>query len=145
MPFDRRILAKTSGRLSLLGPFGIPMLLLTTKGHKSGAVRVSPLGYFREGDNIYVAGTNFGQDHHPAWTVNLLAEPLCEVAVCGRRVRALATLVASEPERTYALAGFNDAVGVAASYRLRTSREPRVFRLTAVHQTRSKIGSDSVN
>ncbi|MFJ9371291.1 nitroreductase/quinone reductase family protein [Nocardia sp. NPDC101769] len=46
-----------------------------TIGCKSGQRRTSPLVYLRDGDRLVVLGSNFGQDHRPAWTSKLLALP----------------------------------------------------------------------
>ena len=72
---DRWLLTKSDGRFTVLGPIAAPVVLLTTTGRKSGKPRTSPLLYYREADKIYVVGSNFGQQHHPAWTSNLLADP----------------------------------------------------------------------
>jgi hypothetical protein len=43
MPLDRKVLIRSNGRRTVLGPVGAPMLLLETTGRKSGLPRVSPL------------------------------------------------------------------------------------------------------
>jgi len=74
-------------RTNLIGRlYGLPALLLTTVGAKSGARRTSPLLYVREGAAFAVVGTNFGQSHHPAWTANLLANPNAEIEVWSQHV-----------------------------------------------------------
>src|SRR3712207_2304310 len=66
-PLDRRLLLRSRGRFTVLGPIGAPTLLLTTTGAKSGRPRTSPLLYWRDGGCLHVVGSNFGQAHHPAW------------------------------------------------------------------------------
>lgn len=105
-------------------------MLLTTIGAKSGQYRVSPLLYLREDPDLYVVGSNFGQPHHPAWTANLLANPAAWVNIDGTGIAATATLVeGSEKERLYR--EFEKVARNYAIYRSKTSRDIRMFRLSA--------------
>lgn len=129
-PLDRRILHSSGGRYTMLGPISAPTMLLTTTGRRSGQPRTSPLLYHREDPDLYVVGSNFGQEHHPAWTWNLLAHPECSVNTAGIEVAATATpVVGAERDRVYA--EFERLVRVYSVYRGRTDRPIRVFRLTA--------------
>ncbi len=51
------------------------LLLLHTKGAKSGQERTSPLAYFTFDDQIVIVASAAGSDKHPAWYFNLLANP----------------------------------------------------------------------
>jgi deazaflavin-dependent oxidoreductase (nitroreductase family) len=129
MPLDRRILIRTGGRRTMLGPIGAPTLLLETIGRKSGQPRVSPLLFARDGSSVIVVGSNFGQAHHPAWTGNLIADPDAVAVAGGNRIAVRAALL----EGDEAEAAYQEMVAVAstyASYRGRTDRHIRVFRLT---------------
>lgn len=128
VPVDRMILRRTQGRRTALGPLGVPMLVLSTIGRKTGQVREQPLVYVRDGDRLVVAGTNFGQSHHPAWTTNLLANPHVDVTVGGHTVPAVAIpLMGTDRERWLgAFAEFGDNYG---KYVARAGREIRVFAL----------------
>jgi deazaflavin-dependent oxidoreductase (nitroreductase family) len=129
MPLDRRVLIRSNGRRTVLGPIGAPALLLETVGRKSGQPRVSPLLFARDGATVIVVGSNFGQAHHPAWTGNLLAEPRAVVVAGGQRIPVTATHLEGEE----AEAAYQKMVAVAstyAAYRGRTDRQIRVFRLT---------------
>lgn len=131
MPLDRRLLLRTRGRRTLLGPIGAPTLVLETIGRKSGQRRLSPLLFARDGDAVIVVGSNFGQQHHPAWTANLLANPRARVVAGGVEVPVVAELLAGEE----ADAGWQRMVAVTsvyAEYKNRTDRDIRVFRLTPV-------------
>lgn len=66
---------------------GMPvrMLLLTTRGRRSGSERTIPLMYFRIDGQLAVAGTNNAADRDPAWILNLRADPRVEVQVGSRR------------------------------------------------------------
>ncbi len=50
---DRQLLRRSDGRFTILGPVGVPLLLLTTVGRKSGERREIPLTYMREGDRLF--------------------------------------------------------------------------------------------
>jgi deazaflavin-dependent oxidoreductase (nitroreductase family) len=60
---------------------GVPALLLTTRGRKSGVLRRSALIYGTDGERYYVVASNGGSPGHPAWYLNLTAEPTVEVQV----------------------------------------------------------------
>src|SRR4051794_15995365 len=62
---------------------GSSVLLLTTKGRKSGQERIAPLIYGTSGDDYLVVASKGGADEPPAWYLNLKAEPEVEVQVKG--------------------------------------------------------------
>ena len=129
MPLDRKVLIRTEGRRTVLGPIGAPMLLLETVGRKSGQVRVSPLLFAKDGGDVVVVGSNFGQQHHPAWTGNLLAQPSATIVVRGRRIPVTATLLGgAEAEAAYQR--MVELTSVYSTYKGRTDRTIRVFRLS---------------
>jgi len=74
-----------------------------------------------------VLGSNFGQQHHPDWSSNLLADPEAVVAINGTEIPVTATLLTGA-ERDGALQHFL-AYPMYQSYRTRTDRELRVFTL----------------
>ena len=58
------------------GPFsGAPLLLLTTTGAKSGVTRTTPLAYSADGDRLIIIASYAGGPRHPAWFLNLRADP----------------------------------------------------------------------
>ncbi|WP_183093932.1 nitroreductase family deazaflavin-dependent oxidoreductase [Nocardioides stalactiti] len=129
MPLDRKLLLRTRGRKTILGPIGAPTLVIETIGRKSGQPRLSPLLFARDGDAVIVVGSNFGQERHPAWTGNLLAHPRAKVITGGVEVTVDAQLL----QGAEADAGFQkmiDVTRVYAEYKNRTDRDIRVFRLT---------------
>ncbi len=82
------------------GPYaGRPLMLLTTKGAKSGQERITPLNYSTDGDRIAVIASRGGAPTHPDWYRNLVANPEVTVEVGAERYRARAR-TAQEPERT---------------------------------------------
>jgi deazaflavin-dependent oxidoreductase (nitroreductase family) len=128
-PLDLRVLRRSNGRYTVLGPFGIPVLLLTTIGGKSGQRRSSPLIYQREGDRLFLFGSNWGQAKHPAWSWNLRENPDAWVTMAGQEIPVLATeLTGDEYDRVYQK--FLDFMKVYQAYRTRTDRRIRVFALT---------------
>ena len=69
---------------------GVPTLLLTTRGKRSGKLRRTPLIYGRDGDNYVVVASYGGSPDHPDWYYNLLAEPEVTVQVGPDEMRATA-------------------------------------------------------
>lgn len=128
-PLDRRLLERTDGKYTLLGPVGAPVILLTTTGRRSGRPRTQPLLYVHDGDTLYVIGSNFGRAHHPAWTANLLAEPSATVTIAGERIPVIATPLEG-PDKEPIFQRFVQVASAYAAYRDRTTRDLRIFALT---------------
>jgi deazaflavin-dependent oxidoreductase (nitroreductase family) len=89
---DGAVYRLTRGRhtfASLLS--GIPVVMFTTTGAKSGGPRTVPLLGLPTSEGLVVIASNFGRERHPAWYHNLCADPNAEVQVAGetRRVRAV--------------------------------------------------------
>jgi deazaflavin-dependent oxidoreductase (nitroreductase family) len=101
---------------------GAPVLLLTSKGRKSGKERTTPLLYLDEGRDWIVAGSNAGDDRHPAWWLNLKIHPVATVQIGGsvKRVRARE---ASEEEKTFLWPRFVDMYADYEVYQQRTVRK----------------------
>lgn len=74
------------GRLSLVGLAGLPSLRLVTTGRRSGLPRTNDLLYTPLGDDYVLVGSGWGRPAHPAWTLNLRAEPNAAVVIRGRRI-----------------------------------------------------------
>lgn len=77
---------------------GKPMMLLTTKGRKTGKERTTPLLYHRDGDALVVVASNGGDPRYPAWYLNLRAHPQAHVQV-GRLTLRCRARVAGPEER----------------------------------------------
>jgi deazaflavin-dependent oxidoreductase (nitroreductase family) len=89
---DRPVHRLTGGRhtfASLIS--GLPVVMLTTTGAKSGQPRTVPVLGIPTSDGVAVIASNWGQQRHPAWYHNLRANPEAEITVDGdrRRVRAV--------------------------------------------------------
>ncbi len=86
------------------GPFkGRPLLLLTTTGAKSGEERTTPLVYSKDGDRLVIIASMGGAPKHPAWYLNLVANPKATVEVGAEKFTARASVAeGAERERLYA-------------------------------------------
>lgn len=78
---------------------GAELVLMTTTGARSGAVRTNPVVYFHDGDRIYVIASAGGAPTNPAWYHNLAANPELTVEVGAEKYQARAVQVADESER----------------------------------------------
>lgn len=95
--WDRQIIEKfraSGGNVG--GQFAdAPLLLLTTKGAKSGKLHTRPLVYLSEGGNIYVFAGNRGAPTNPGWYHNLIANPDVTVELSSEKFEARAIVVDS--------------------------------------------------
>ena len=81
---------------------GAPMVLLTTKGAKSGKTYVNPLVFSRDGDKYVIIASFAGGPKNPSWFHNLVAHPSPTVEIGGERFQAKATFPSgSERERLF--------------------------------------------
>lgn len=62
-----------------------PVLLLETRGRRTGARRKTPLIFLRDGDDFVVVAANAGHPEHPAWWLNLAADPRAFVQIGNER------------------------------------------------------------
>lgn len=106
------------------------MLVLTTVGRKSGAIRETPVRWFPGGDGswLIVASAN-GATANPAWYYNLAAKPEVTVDVEGRTVEVTATQLTGA-ERAEAWQQIITAAARFAGYQRKTDRELPILRLT---------------
>lgn len=71
---NRALYRASGGRIG--GRFaGAPIYLLVTRGRRSGTERTHPLLFIEDGENLVVAASNFGQQNHPSWYLNLKSDP----------------------------------------------------------------------
>jgi len=88
----------SSWRIGAAFPWGVPVLLLTTTGRKSGRRRVAPLIYIEDDERIIIVGSQGGLPKDPLWYRNLQADPQCDVQI-GMRRRAMTAQTADADER----------------------------------------------
>lgn len=118
---DRRLLPLTRGRFST--GFGQPLLLLHTRGAKSGLERTTPVLATQDGTELLIVGSRAGDTRHPGWYHNLLAAPDVEVSVRGRRYPMRARVVNGE-ERGRAWAAVCDNYNGYVTYQRRAEGRP---------------------
>ena len=105
----------------------IHFLLLTTTGRKTGQPRTQPLGYFHDGERLYVVASNYGSDRPPAWYLNILANPTVRVQM-QRRIYTAQARPATAEERADLWPRLTASAPRYAKYQAGTSREiPIVF------------------
>ena len=93
----RAIYRLTRGRV--LGRVaGMPVLLLTTIGRRSGRERTTPLTFFESGSDLVIIASNGGEDRPPAWWLNLRDDPRARVTI-GTHTREMTARPASDEER----------------------------------------------
>jgi deazaflavin-dependent oxidoreductase (nitroreductase family) len=85
-------------RMGAAFPRGVPVLLLTTIGRKSGERRIAPLLYLEDGERFVIVASKGGMPQHPLWYLNLVANPEVEVQVGSQHLR-LRARTASPEER----------------------------------------------
>jgi len=75
---------------------GSPIVLLTTKGARTGATHTTPLVHTRDGDRYVVIASKGGAPTNPAWYHNLVANPTATVEVGPEKFQARATVARGE-------------------------------------------------
>jgi F420H(2)-dependent quinone reductase len=88
----------SEGRVAGHVPSGAPICLLTTTGRRSGRPRTVPLLYVPDGDDYVVVASRGGMATHPAWYLNLRADPVATVQA-GSRVERVTARDATGEER----------------------------------------------
>ena len=78
------------------GPGVLPCLLLITRGRKTGNTITLPVIYGQAGDAFVIIASKGGAPAHPAWYLNLVAEPECEIQVRKERFRVKARTAEGE-------------------------------------------------
>jgi deazaflavin-dependent oxidoreductase (nitroreductase family) len=105
-----------------------PLILLTTRGAKSGQTRIYPLMSVPYGDNYVAVASKGGAPENPQWYYNLLAHPDVTVEVGSEKFEATARLLSGE-EREKVFARAAEVFPNYAEYQKKTAREIPVFLL----------------
>lgn len=128
--FTRTHCAVYRGTRGLVGGnlIGIHMLLLTTKGRKTGKKRTLPLAYVEDEGDFIIVASNGGAERAPAWWHNLRSATEAEVQVGGERFTVSWTLASSET-RNELWRKLQAAIPAYRAYRYRTGREIPIVRL----------------
>jgi len=75
---------------------GVPTLLLTTMGRRTGMERTTPLIFGRDGDDHLVVASMGGAPRHPAWYLNLSADAAATIQVKAERIPVAARTASAE-------------------------------------------------
>jgi deazaflavin-dependent oxidoreductase (nitroreductase family) len=101
---------------------GVPTLLLTTTGRKSGRPQQLPLIYGRDGASYVIVASRGGAPDHPGWYKNLVAHPDVKLQVAAERFAARAR-TAKGPERTRLWDAMAKVFAPYNDYQKKTTRE----------------------
>jgi deazaflavin-dependent oxidoreductase (nitroreductase family) len=113
---------------------GMPVLLLTTTGRRSGKARTTPLTFFREGQDLVVIASNGGADRPPDWSLNLEDDPHAVVQI-GRDQLTVIARPASPEERERLWVRITATYSGYAEYQEKTARRIPVVILTPTAKT----------
>jgi deazaflavin-dependent oxidoreductase (nitroreductase family) len=104
------------------GSSDTPCLILKTTGRKSGEAKMLPLIYGKDGGNFVIVASKGGAPKHPAWYLNLAANPEVEFQVADKKYRGAAKPAqGAERERLFAMMA--DVYPPYIAYKARTERE----------------------
>jgi len=124
---DKVLFKATGGRLTVPAFLaGLPVVMLTTTGAKTGQRRTMPLLGIPVGEDLAVIGSNYGQKNTPGWVYNLEADPSAAVGYRDRTV----DVVARRADEAEADRVFDLASAVYPGYaKYRTRADHRVIRV----------------
>lgn len=127
-PIDEIVYKRSNGRTTASSSLaGLPIVMISTTGAKSGHARTTPLTAIPIGDNVALLGTNFGQTTTPGWVYNLEANPE-GTAACGEVSISFTARSANQAEHAEVLASAGRIYSGYDKYRDRVKeRAIRVF------------------
>lgn len=112
---DRPVLRLTGGRTTLTSFLaGLPVVVLTTIGARSGLPRSLPVAAMRDGSRIILIASAFGKPKNPSWYHNLIANPQAQVQVNGMDYSCQAYETEGEERSRY----WDQAVALYAGFAL---------------------------
>jgi len=110
-----------------------PILLLTVIGRKSGKTRTMPLGYSRDGERLLVVASALGAAKHPAWYLNLRANPRVTVNL-GAATRPMVAETAGGEERARLWGRLIADFPFFVEHQQKTTREIPIVILSAANE-----------
>ncbi|MGH9012675.1 MAG: nitroreductase family deazaflavin-dependent oxidoreductase [Acidimicrobiia bacterium] len=120
--FHEAVFRVSNGRIGNKG-FGMPVVMLTTTGRKSGKRRTTMLtSPTQDGEGIVLVASYGGDDRHPAWFLNLRDNPEVEVTMRGQ-TRPMRARVASSEEKAELWPRVVAAYRGYGQYQKRTERD----------------------
>lgn len=130
---DAPVIRWSGGRQSLTNWLtGLPVVILTTTGAKSGRPRTLPLVGLLDGPRVVLIASNFGRRSAPGWFYNLKAQPQAELIVAGQAGRYLAREAEDEERERYWRMAVGMYAGFAAYARRAAHRRIRIMVLEPV-------------
>ncbi|MGQ0694314.1 MAG: nitroreductase family deazaflavin-dependent oxidoreductase [Nitrospiraceae bacterium] len=118
--FHRWLYRATGGRVGSR-IVGMPVLLLTTIGRRTGRSHTTSLTYSPHGASFAVIGSNGGAPNHPDWVLNLRANPRAAIQIRGTHA-AVQAREAARAERSELWDRAVQSYSGYAAYQSRTSR-----------------------
>jgi deazaflavin-dependent oxidoreductase (nitroreductase family) len=118
---------KVSGQMA-----GMPVLLLTTTGAKTGRSLTRPLVYTRDGDRIVIIASFAGNPHNPPWYHNLVKNPTATVELGADKFQVRAAVTSGE-ERQRLFDRQAEQMAIFKDYQKKTSRQIPVLTLTRIN------------
>lgn len=109
---------------------GVPCLLLTTVGRKSGVRRRTALIYGRDGDDYVIVASKGGHPHNPLWYENLVAYPVVGLQVGAEKFDAVASTYDETPAREAAWKTMTRLWPAFDEYQEKAGRRIPLVRLT---------------
>ena len=106
---------------------GLPVIIVTNQGNKTGAVRKTPLMRVKDGDNFVLVGSQGGAPKHPAWVFNLRADGQVQIRDEADLYDVTVSEVLEDAERARLWALAVEAYPPYDEYQTRTSRKIPVF------------------
>jgi deazaflavin-dependent oxidoreductase (nitroreductase family) len=110
---------------------GMPVMLLTTTGAKTGRSITKPLVYTRDGDRVVIVASFAGGPHNPPWYHNLLKNPVATVEIGTDRFQVKASPTSGE-KRKRLFAQHAAMMPIFNDYEKKTSREIPVLVLERI-------------
>ncbi len=129
---DQVALYESSGGTEGLTLRDLPVIILTSRGAKSGKVRKTPLMRVEHDGNYGVVASKGGAPTHPVWYYNLVADPHVELQDGPVKTDRIARMLEGEEKKEwwgYAVEAYPDY----AQYQENTDREIPVFILEPAH------------
>lgn len=106
---------------------GLPVIVVTNNGNKTGAIRKTPLMRVKDGNNYVLVGSKGGAPQHPVWVHNLRADQNVEIQDETETYTMRVREVRDNPERARLWEISVEAFPPYAEYQERTTRKIPVF------------------
>ena len=119
--------ASNGAEATTLRDTGLPVIIVTNTGNKTGAIRKTPLMRVKDGNTYVLVGSRGGAPKNPVWVYNLRANPEVEIRDLQNVNKMRVREVSDETERARLWALAVEAYPPYADYQARTERQIPVF------------------